>query len=99
MKTANMPDFNAEASFYGPGRGYQMVANSLDSILQVTPARMVETGFGFCARQANECTDACRPADSGCRDDCDSLFWCCLTGCDVVIGPSMLRQSGLLRLQ
>ncbi|MEO8185594.1 MAG: hypothetical protein ABI895_42865 [Deltaproteobacteria bacterium] len=44
-----------------------------------------ESGSGFCARKANECTDECRPENSACRDDCDTLFWCCLEGCGVVV--------------
>jgi hypothetical protein len=90
----NMPGFNAETSLYGPGISYQMGANSPDSRLQVTPALGVETGPGFCARKANECTDACRPEDSACRDDCDTLFWCCLTGCNVEVGLGGFRQAG-----
>ena len=81
-----MPEFTAEASLYRPRMSYQMVANTADSRLQVTPALpRWEGGPAFCARKANECTEGCRPEDSACRDDCDSLFWCCLTGCDVVI--------------
>ena len=89
MSTIKMPEFTAEASLYGSGVSYQMVANTPDSRLQVTPALPVETGPGFCARKANECTGGCRPEDSACRDECDTLFWCCLTGCNVVIGRGL----------
>ena len=95
MSTMHIPGFTAEASLYGPGMSYQMVANSPHSRLQVTPALQVETGPGFCARKANECTEGCEPADSACRDECDTLFWCCLTGCDVIVQrpPVQLRFS------
>jgi hypothetical protein len=94
MPSTRMPGFTAEASLYRPGMSYQIVANSLDSGLRVTPALPVESGPGFCARKANECTDGCRPEDSGCRDDCDTLFWCCLEGCDVTVGTRAFRKSG-----
>jgi hypothetical protein len=95
MSTTRMPGFTAETSLYRSGMSYQMVANPRDSGLQVTLALPVETGPGFCARKANECTDGCRPEDSACRDDCDTLFWCCLTGCDVTVGRGVFRKSGL----
>ena len=38
MSTIKMPEFTAEASLYRPRMSYQMVANTADSRLQVTPA-------------------------------------------------------------
>jgi hypothetical protein len=94
----NIPGFTADGSLYGPSMKYPMVARSRDSRAQVMPALPVETGPGFCARKANECTDNCRPEDSACRDECDTLFWCCLTGCNITIDRGTLGQSGVFRL-
>jgi len=94
----SIPGFTADDSLYGRSMKYQMVARSRDSRRHVTPALAIETGPGFCARKANECTDNCRPQDSNCRDDCDTLFWCCLTGCDITIDRAALGQLGVFRM-
>jgi hypothetical protein len=92
MKTMNMPGFTAEASLYRGAMSYQTVANFRDSRLLLMPAlgKGVQTGgkscSARCADAANNCTSGCRPEDSACRDDCDSAFWCCLTGCGIGAG-------------
>jgi hypothetical protein len=89
MSNIQMPGFTADASLYRGGMSYQMVANSRDSRLLLTPALRfgAETGgkscSARCAAAANNCTGGCRPEDSACRNDCDSAFWCCLIGCGI----------------
>lgn len=94
----SIPGFTADGSLYGRGTKYQMVARSRDSRHQVTPALPIETGPGFCARKANECTYNCAPGDDACRDECDRLFWCCMGGCGIEIGGGVFGGSGVFRM-
>ena len=94
MKTNSMPGFVAENSLHSASLPYAQWKPGGSKATQIVPQLRPETGSGFCARKANECTDGCRPSDSDCRDDCDTLFWCCLTGCDVVIDRSALFRLG-----
>jgi hypothetical protein len=91
----NIPGFTADASLYGARRHYCMHSSwpgDLAGGLLLMPALRigVQTGgkscSARCADAANNCTSACRPEDSACRDNCDSAFWCCLTGCGIGVG-------------
>lgn len=82
-----IPGFGAEASL-GSIRFFAMKQLSHIDTSRVVPQLPVgETGSGFCARKANECTYNCPPGDSACRDECDRLFWCCMTGCGAAFNP------------
>jgi hypothetical protein len=83
MNALNMPGFVAEESLPHASRIYSTSAWGGSDASRVVPQmrRVGETGPGYCARIANECTDACGPIDrGGCRDRCDDLFWDCMAG-------------------
>jgi hypothetical protein len=77
----NMPRFTAEESLHSKRSEYaQWQPGRYDGSRIVPQLFRGVTDTKTCASKANDCTNECRPSDSACRDQCDCLFWCCVTG-------------------